>query len=137
MKDRDALATSTLRLVLARLKEKDIEARPKADQIDEAAIQQMLLTMIKQRRESIELYNQGKRPELAAKEAGEIAVIERFLPKQMSAAELEAAVKSTIAAMGATTIKDMGKVMAALKEKYSGQLDPAQASQAVKKLLSA
>lgn len=137
MKDRDALATSTLRLVLARLKEKDIEARPKADQIDEAAIQQMLLTMIKQRRESIELYNQGKRPELAAKEAGEIAVIERFLPKQMSAAELEAAVKSTIAAVGATTIKDMGKVMAALKEKYSGQLDPAQASQAVKKLLSA
>jgi hypothetical protein len=137
MKDRDALATSTLRLVLARLKEKDIEARPKADQIDEAAIQQMLLTMIKQRRESIELYNQGKRPELAAKEAGEIAVIERFLPKQMSAAELEAAVKSTIAAMGATTIKDMGKVMAAMKEKYSGQLDPAQASQAVKKLLSA
>lgn len=137
MKDRDAPATSTLRLVLARLKEKDIEARPKADQIDEAAIQQMLLTMIKQRRESIELYNQGKRPELAAKEAGEIAVIERFLPKQMSAAELEAAVKSTIAAMGATTIKDMGKVMAALKEKYSGQLDPAQASQAVKKLLSA
>lgn len=137
MKDRDALATSTLRLVLARLKEKDIEARPKADQIDEAAIQQMLLTMIKQRRESIELYNQGKRPELAAKEAGEIAVIERFLPKQMSAAELEAAVKSTIAAVGATTIKDMGKVMAALKEKYLGQLDPAPASQAVKKLLSA
>jgi hypothetical protein len=137
MKDRDAPATSTLRLVLARLKEKDIEARPKADQIDEAAIQQMLLTMIKQRRESIELYNQGKRPELAAKEAGEIAVIERFLPKQMSAAELEAAVKSTIAAVGATTIKDMGKVMAAMKEKYSGQLDPAQASQAVKKLLSA
>ena len=137
MKDRDAPATSTLRLVLARLKEKDIEARPKADQIDEAAIQQMLLTMIKQRRESIELYNQGKRPELAAKEAGEIAVIERFLPKQMSPAELEAAVKSTIAAVGAASIKDMGKVMAALKEKYSGQLDPAQASQAVKKLLSA
>jgi hypothetical protein len=137
MKDRDALATSTLRLVLARLKEKDIEARPKADQIDEAAIQQMLLTMIKQRRESIELYNQGKRPELAAKEAGEIAVIERFLPKQMSPAELEAAVKSTIAAVGAASIKDMGKVMAALKEKYSGQLDPSQASQAVKKLLSA
>jgi uncharacterized protein YqeY len=137
MKDKDALALSTVRLVLARLKEKDIEARPKADQIDEPAIQQMLLTMIKQRRESIELYNQGKRPELAAKEAGEIAVIERFLPKQMSPAELEAAVKSTIAAVGATTIKDMGKVMAALKEKYSGQLDPAQASQAVKKLLSA
>ena len=71
MKDKDALALSTVRLVLARLKEKDIEARPKADQIDEPAIQQMLLQMIKQRRESIELYERGKRPELAAKEKGE------------------------------------------------------------------
>jgi len=137
MKEKDVLAVSTVRLVLARLKEKDIEARPKADQIDEAAIQQMLLQMIKQRRESIELYDRGNRPELAAKEKGEIAIIERFLPKQMSPADMEKAIKETIAATGAAGIKDMGKVMAALKEKYAGQLDPGQASQAVKKLLSA
>ena len=136
MKDKDALALSTVRLVLARLKEKDIEARPKADQIDEPAIQQMLLQMIKQRRESIELYEQGKRPELAAKEKGEIAIIERFLPKQMSQADMEKAIKETIAVVGAAGIKDMGRVMAALKEKYAGQLDPGQASQAVKKLLA-
>jgi uncharacterized protein YqeY len=127
MKDKDALALSTVRLVLA---------RPKADQIDEPAIQQMLLQMIKQRRESIELYERGKRPELAAKEKGEIAIIERFLPKQMSQADMEKAIKETIAAVGAAGIKDMGRVMAALKEKYAGQLDPGQASQAVKKLLA-
>jgi uncharacterized protein YqeY len=137
MRDKDALALSTLRLVLARLKEKDIEARPKSSQIDEPAIQTMLMQMIKQRRESIELYDKGGRPELAAKEKGEIAIIERFLPKQMSPADMEKAIKETIASVGASSIKDMGKVMAALKEKYSGQLDPSQASQAVKKLLTA
>ena len=136
MKEKDVLAVSTVRLVLARLKEKDIEARPKADQIDEPVIQQMLLQMIKQRRESIELYERGKRPELAAKEKGEIAIIERFLPKQMSQADMEKAIKETIAVVGAAGIKDMGRVMAALKEKYAGQLDPGQASQAVKKLLA-
>jgi uncharacterized protein YqeY len=137
MKEKDALAVSTVRLVLARLKEKDIEARPKADHIDEPAIQQMLLQMIKQRRESIELYDKGNRPELSAKEKGEIAIIERFLPKQMSQADMEKAIRETIATVGAAGIKDMGRVMAALKEKYAGQLDPGQASQAVKKLLSA
>jgi uncharacterized protein len=136
MKEQDALATSTVRLILARLKEKDIEARPKANEIDEPAIQAMLLQMIKQRRESIELYDKGNRPELSAKEKGEIAIIERFLPKQMSGAELDSAIKATISAVGASSIKDMGKVMAALKEKYSGQLDPGQASAAVKKLLA-
>lgn len=137
MKEKDALAVSTVRLVLARLKEKDIEVRPKADHIDEPAIQQMLLQMIKQRRESIELYDKGNRPELSAKEKGEIAIIERFLPKQMSQADMEKAIRETIATVGAAGIKDMGRVMAALKEKYAGQLDPGQASQAVKKLLSA
>ncbi|MGH6968379.1 MAG: GatB/YqeY domain-containing protein [Stellaceae bacterium] len=136
MKSKEELRVSTVRLILARLKEKDIEARPKLDRIDDTAIQQMLLQMIKQRRESIELYQKGNRPELAAKEQGEIAVIERFLPKQMSPAEMEAAVKATIAAVGASSVKDMGKVMAALQEKYSGQLDPGQASQTVKKLLT-
>ena len=136
MKSREDLTVSTVRLILARLKEKDIEARPKLDRIDDAAIQQMLQQMIKQRRESIELYEKGNRPELAAKEKGEIAIIERFLPRQMSGAELELAVRDTIKETGAAGIKDMGKVMAALKTKYTGQLHTAAASQTVKKLLT-
>ena len=137
MRDKDALAVSTVRLILARLKERDIEARPKgnADGIAEPDIQSMLQQMIKQRRESIELYDKGNRPELADKERGEIVIIERFLPKAMSDAEAEAAIKGVIAATGASSIKDMGKVMASLKEKYAGQLDPAKSSQLVKKLL--
>ncbi len=136
MKSKEDLTVSTVRLILARLKEKDIEARPKLDRIEDTPIQQMLQQMIKQRRESIELYEKGNRPELAAKEKGEIAVIERFLPKQMSGAELESAVKDTIKETGAASIKDMGKVMAALRTKYAGQVDPAAASQTVKKLLT-
>jgi uncharacterized protein YqeY len=137
MRDKELLAVSTIRLIMARLKERDIEARPKgnADGIAEPDIQAMMQGMIKQRRESIELYEKGNRPELAEKERGEIVIIERFLPKAMSDAETEAAIKETIAATGAASIKDMGKVMAALREKYAGQLDSAKASQAVKKLL--
>jgi hypothetical protein len=92
--------------------------------------------MIKQRRESITLYEQGGRPELAEKERGEIAIIERFLPKQLSEVELEQAVKDTIAAIGAHGIKDMGRTMAALKERYAGQMDSAKSSQVVKRLLA-
>jgi uncharacterized protein YqeY len=95
----------------------------------------MLQGMIKQRRESIELYEKGGRPELAAKEQGEISIIERFLPQQLSDAEAEAAVKAVIAETGAAGMKDMGRVMAALKERHAGQIDPAKASQAVKRLL--
>jgi uncharacterized protein YqeY len=137
MRDKDALTLSTVRLIMARLKERDIEARPKgnADGIADPDIQQMMQGMIKQRRESIELYDKGGRPELAEKERGEIAIIERFLPKSLSDAETEAAIKETIAAIGAASVKDMGKVMAALKEKYAGQLDPSKTSQMVKKLL--
>jgi len=137
MRDKDQLAVSTVRLILARLKERDIEARPKGNTegIADPDIQSMMQQMIKQRRESIELYDKGGRPELAEKERGEIAIIERFLPKAMSDAEAEAAIKATIAAVGAASVKDMGKVMAALKEKYAGQLDSAKASQVVKKLL--
>jgi uncharacterized protein len=137
MKDKDALAVSTVRLVIAKLKEQDIEARGKgkADGIGEGEIQQMLQSMIKQRRESITLYEQGGRPELADKERGEIAIIERFLPKQLTEGELEAAVKETIAAVGAAGIKDMGRTMAALRERYAGQIDNAKASQVVKRLL--
>ena len=137
MREKDALTLSTVRLILARLKERDIEVRPKgnAEGIAEPEIQQMLQGMIKQRRESIELYEKGGRPELAEKERGEIGIIERFLPQQLSEAEQEAAIKETIAAIGAAGIKDMGRTMAALRERYAGQLDPAKASQIVKKLL--
>ena len=138
MREKDALTVSTVRLILARLKERDIEVRPKgnAEGIAEPEIQQMLQGMIKQRRESIELYEKGGRPELAEKERGEIGIIERFLPQQLSEAEQEAAIKVTIAAIGAAGIKDMGRTMAALRERYAGQLDPAKASQIVKKLLT-
>jgi uncharacterized protein len=138
MKAKDELTVSTLRLIIAKLKEQDIDARGKgkADGIGDADIQQMLLGMIKQRRDAIVLYEQGKRPELADKERGEIAIIERFLPKQLDDAELEAAAREVIAAIGASGMKDMGRSMAALKERYAGQMDGAKASQVVKRLLS-
>lgn len=137
MKAKEELAVSTVRLIIARLKEQDIEARGRgrAEGIGDAEIQQMLQGMIKQRRDSIVLYEQGKRPELAAKERGEIAIIERFLPQQLGEAELEAAVKAVIASVGAQGMKDMGRVMAALKERHAGQFDGAKASQTVKRLL--
>jgi uncharacterized protein len=137
MRAKDTLALSTVRLILARLKERDIEVRPKgnADGIAEPEIQQMMQGMIKQRRESIELYEKGGRADLADKERGEIAIIERFLPQPMSAPEQEAAIKETIAAIGAAGIKDMGRTMAALKERYAGRIDAGAASQAVKRLL--
>src|SRR5579875_3401139 len=103
MRDKEQLAVSTIRLILARLKERDIEARPKGntDGIADPDIQAMMQGMIKQRRESIELYEKGGRPELAEKERGEIAIIERFLPKAMSDEETDAAIKATITATGA------------------------------------
>ena len=138
MKAKQELTVSTVRLIIAKLKEQDIEARgrEKSEGIGEPEIQQMLQGMIKQRRESITLYEQGGRPELAEKERGEITIIERFLPKQLSDAELEQAVKNTIAAIGAQGIKDMGRTMAALKERYAGQMDSAKSSQVVKRLLA-
>ena len=137
MKAKQELTVSTVRLFIARLKEQDIEARGrgKADGIGEAEIQQMLQGMIKQRRDSIVLYEQGKRPELVAKEQGEIAIIERFLPQQLGEAALEAAVKAMIAELGAQGMKDMGRVMAALRERHAGQIDAGKASQVVKRLL--
>jgi uncharacterized protein YqeY len=138
MRDKDQLAVSTVRLILARLKERDIEARPKGNTegIADPDIQSMMQQMIKQRRESIELYDRGGRPELAEKERGEIAIIERFLPQQLSDAELEAAVKEAVAATGAATMKDMGRVMGALKERFAARLNPAKAGELTKKLLA-
>jgi uncharacterized protein len=137
MKSKELLLVSTVRLIIAKLKEQDIDARGKGktEPISDAEIQQMLFGMIKQRRDSVVLYEQGKRPELADKERGEIAIIERFLPKQLSEAELEAAVTAVIAEIGAQGMKDMGRVMAALKERHAGQMDGAKASQIVKRSL--
>jgi uncharacterized protein YqeY len=137
MRGKEPLAVSTVRLIIAGLKDRDIAARPKgnAEGIPDTEIQQMLQGMIKQRRESIALYEQGNRPELAEKERGEIAIIERFLPKQLSDEEVAAAVAETIAAIGAAGMKDMGRTMAALRERYAGQIDSAKASESVKRLL--
>ena len=137
MKARDQETTSTLRMVLAGLKDRDIAARPSGNTtgIDEAGIIDMLQKMVKQRKESIELYKQGNRQELVDKEQAEINVIERYMPQQLSEAEASAAVDKVIAELGASSIKDMGKVMAALKERFSGQLDFAKAGGLVKQKL--
>ena len=124
MRAGDAPRTSTLRMITAKLKDIDIAARPKGgDPVPDDDILAMLRGMIKQRRESAELYIQGKRPELAAKEEAEIAVIEAFLPQQMDQAAMEAAVADAVAETGATSAKEMGKVMAALKAKHGASLD--------------
>jgi uncharacterized protein YqeY len=138
MKARDAKATATLRLVLAKLKDKDIEARVSGnhDGIDEAAVLSVLQGMVKQRRESIELYAKGNRQDLVDQETAEIAVIESFLPSQLSGAALEAAIAETIASVGAAGIKDMGRTMAALKERFAGQIDFGAASAKVKDALT-
>lgn len=137
MKAKNERAVSTLRLVLAKLKDSDIAARAKGNQtgISDDEIRAMMQGMIKQRRESIALYEQGGRQELAQQEADEIAIIEGFLPKQMSDAEVEQAARAIIAETGAAGVKDMGKVMAAVKQRHAGQMDMAKASAAVKKLL--
>ncbi len=137
MKARETVRLETVRMAIAEMKKRDIEARTTGnmDGIGDAEIQSMLQKMIASRRDSIALYEKGGRPELAAKEQAEIAVLEGFLPKQMSAGEVEAAAKAEIAAAGAASIRDMGKVMGAMKAKYTGQMDMAAASATVKKLL--
>ena len=137
MKAKDGLAVSTLRLTLAALKDRDIAARTKGDTngIGEDDILGLLGTMIKQRREAIAHYEQGGRPELAKREAEEIDVIEGFLPKQLSDEEIQSVVKEMIAEVGAGGLKEMGRVMAALRERYSGRMDFAKASARVKEQL--
>ncbi|EPY02239.1 GatB/YqeY domain-containing protein [Magnetospirillum fulvum] len=137
MLGKDARTVSTVRLILAALKDRDIAARPNglADGIPDTEILQMLQSMIKQRRESITIYEQGGRLELAEREAEEIAIIERFLPRQMSADEVAEAIRAVIADIGATGIKDMGRVMAALKERHAGLMDFSRASVVVKSAL--
>lgn len=133
---KDTARTSAIRMIMAKLKDTDIAARPSGvEQVPDEQIVAMLRGMVKSRRESMELYTQGNRPELAAKEAAEIAVIESFLPRQMDEAATRAAVADAVAEAGAASIKDMGKVMAVLKAKHAATLDMAKAGPMVKAAL--
>jgi len=137
MKGGDKEGTATLRLIQSAIKNRDIEARtqaPVAD--DDALVVEVLQKMVKQRRESIDLYVKGGRPELADAEAREVSVIERFLPAQMNEAETSAAIEAIKAELGASAMKDMGRVMAELKARHGSQLDMSKASGLVKAALS-
>lgn len=137
MKEKNMPVVGAVRMIIAGLKEKDVEARGKGkEKADDAELLAMMQTMIKQRTESAKIYLEGNRPELAEKEQAEIVVIERFLPKQLSDDEVKAVIEETITSVGATSIKDMGKVMASLKANYAGQLDFGKASGVIKSLLS-
>ena len=139
MKSKDAPTTSTIRLIQAALKDRDIAARPKGnmDGISDDEILSLMQGMIKQRRDSIEMYEKGGRPELADKEAAEIGIIESFMPEQMDEATATAAVKAIVTEFEASSMKDMGKVMAALKERHAGSMDFSKASGMVKDILGA
>ena len=138
MKAGDKPRTAALRLIQSALKNREIElrgaAQPPAD--DDAVVTEVLQKMVKQRRESIDMYRKGGRDELADAEAAEVAVIEEFLPKQMSDAEIAAAIDAIVAETGAASVKDMGRVMAAMKERHAGTLDMGKAGQMVKARLS-
>ena len=138
VKAQDQTATSTLRLILAALKDRDIAARSKGncDGVAEDEILEMLQKMVRQRRESAELYKQGGRDELVEKEHNEIGVIERFLPQPLGEAEINGAVGEAMAETGAATIKDMGKVMSLLKERFPGRMDFGKVSAMVKERLA-
>lgn len=137
MRQRDALRVSTLRMVTAKLKDADIAARPRGiDAIPDPDVVALLRGMVKSRRDSETQYRQGNRPELADKEAGEIAIIEAYLPQTLSGEALDAAIDQAIAASGAAGPKDMGKVIAALKAAQGSALDMAVASAAVKARLA-
>jgi uncharacterized protein YqeY len=137
MKGGDTRRVSTLRLVNAALKNADIEARGQGKgPLSDEDLLSLLQKMIKQRHESVELYEKGGRPELAAQEREEITIISGYLPKQMTDQEIHETIGALVKEVGATAMKDMGKVMAAIKERYAGKLDVAKASAAVKKMLS-
>ncbi|MBB3522424.1 GatB/YqeY domain-containing protein [Rhizobium sp. BK456] len=137
MKAKNAEWLSTVRLIQAAVKDRDIANRGTGkEQASDDEILQILAKMVKQRDESAKIYEENSRPELAAKERAEITVIQDFMPKQLSDSEVRANVSAIIAETGAAGAKDMGKVMAALKERYAGQMDFAKASATVKELLS-
>ena len=132
MKAGEKTRVATIRLITAALKDRDIEARGQGKTLSDDDILAMLQKMIKSRQESVEIYDKAGRSELADAERAEIAVIQTFLPAQMSEADVVAAIDAAIAETGAASIKDMGKVVGALKAKYSGRMDFAKASAAVK-----
>ena len=138
MKEKNERSVSTLRLILAALKDQDIAARGKGNKegLSDDQILSLLQSMIKQRRESIKLYEQGGRMELAQREAEEIGVIEEFLPEQMSEEEIATVITGVVDEVGAESLKDMGKVMTALKEQFAGQMDFGKASTIVKERLN-
>jgi uncharacterized protein YqeY len=136
MKAKNERAVSTLRMVNSTLKNADIEARTTGKPLGDPEILAVLQKMIKQRQESVELYDKGGRPELAAQEREEIAIISGYLPKQMSDADVKAAIEAAVNETGAAGMKDMGKVIGALKAKYTGQMDFAKVSGLVKAKLT-
>ena len=137
MKSGDTQTRDTTRLIESAIKNRDIEARTgKAVADDDALVVEVLQKMVKQRRESIEMFEKGGRAELAANEAAEVAVIERFLPAQLSDAETTALIEGIKAELGATAVKDMGRVMATLKERHASSLDMSKASGLVKAALA-
>jgi uncharacterized protein YqeY len=137
MKSGDRETTGTLRLVQAAIKNRDIEARTgSAPKDDDALVSEVLQKMVKQRRESADIYRKNGREDRAAIEEAEIAAIERFLPRQLSDAEAEAAVREIITETGASSMKDMGRVMALVKERLGASIEPARASGLVKQALS-
>ena len=137
MRAKNTVKTATLRLILAAIKDRDIAARTDGvfEGIGEDEVLKVLQTMVKQRRESIKMYEQGNRPELAAQEAQEIAIIQSFLPEQMDDQEIEAAVTAVIEEIEAKSLKDMGTSMGLLRERYSGRMDFGKASAILKSLL--
>ena len=138
MKAGDKRRTGTLRMITAALKDRDIEARGQGKEpLSDDDILGLLQKMVKQRQESLTIYEQAGRTELATQEREEIEIIMGFMPKQMDDAEMTAAIKTIIAETGASSVKDMGKVMAVMKERYAGQMDFAKASGAVKGVLGA
>ncbi len=137
MKGGDKAGTQTLRLIQSAIKNRDIELRTSANAPDDdALVTEVLQKMIKQRRESVDLYRKGGREELAAIEEAEIAVIERFLPAQLGDEEASAAIQSIIADTGASSMKDMGRVMAEVKTRLGTSIEPARASALVKAALA-
>ena len=138
MRAKDTRRLSTLRMVLAAIKDRDIAARTETSRegISDDDVLGLLGKMIKQREESAEAFDKGNRPEMAKSEREEVVIIRSFMPKQMSADESRAAIQKAIADTGATSMKDMGKIMAALKESYAGQMDFGKASGTVKELLA-
>ena len=137
MKAKDQVRTDTIRMAIAEMKKRDIDARAlgNANGIPDTELQAAIQKLISSRRDAIVMYEKGARPELVAKEQAEIAVLESFLPKQLDAAAIEEAAKAEIAVAGATSVKDMGKVMGAMKAKFTGQMDLGLASATVKRLL--